>query len=107
MDIWNEHLCNLFRGNKRRAVKQGEFACPLCGEIVPMGEIRAHAATDDQRFRDGLVITRIKQDHPEWVEADGACPKCIEYYRGVVMVEKVTSRPRLNSELGPPPWARA
>jgi hypothetical protein len=23
----------------------------------------------------------VKQEHPEWVEADGLCPKCIEHIR--------------------------
>ena len=27
------------------------------------------------------IIEQIKKDHPEWVEKDGACPKCIEYYK--------------------------
>lgn len=26
------------------------------------------------------VIKRIKDDHPDWIEKDGACPKCLEYY---------------------------
>jgi hypothetical protein len=40
-----------------------------------------HAVADDQRFREGRLIARIKQNHPEWVEEDGACPRCMEYYR--------------------------
>jgi hypothetical protein len=93
MSIWNKHLCNLFGGNKARPLKQQEFKCPICGEIVPFGEMRAHAATDNRRFQDGLVIARIKQDHPEWVETDGACPKCLKFYRERVAMEKVKSRP--------------
>jgi len=27
------------------------------------------------------VIEEIKKTHPEWVEADGACQPCVEYYR--------------------------
>jgi hypothetical protein len=103
MSIWNEHLCNLFGGNKRRPLKQDEFKCPICGETVLFGEMRAHAAADNRRFQDGLVIARIKQDHPEWVEADDACPKCIEYYRQTVAVEKVRPRPHRNTERGTPP----
>jgi len=99
MSIWNEHLCNLLSGKKRPTSKQGEFRCPLCSETVALGELRAHAALDDQRFRDGLVITRIKQDHPEWVEADGACPRCIEYYRGISGAEKVKPRPYVPTEV--------
>ena len=30
-----------------------------------------------------FVIDKIKNDHPEWVEKDGACPKCIEYYEKI------------------------
>ena len=29
------------------------------------------------------VIEMIKRENVEWVEADGACPKCIEYYKGL------------------------
>jgi len=36
----------------------------------------------------------------EWVEADGACPKCIEYYRGISGAEKVKSRPYVPTEVG-------
>ena len=88
--IWNEHLCNLFkRGN--RPLKANEYRCPICGDIISAGELRAHAALDDERFRDGLMIARIKRDHPDWVETDGACPKCVEFYRN----DTATDRPRL------------
>jgi len=26
------------------------------------------------------VIQMIKRDHPNWVESDGSCQKCVEYY---------------------------
>ena len=26
------------------------------------------------------TIEKIKKDHPEWVVADGICPKCLEFY---------------------------
>jgi hypothetical protein len=26
------------------------------------------------------IIDRIKEEHPEWVEADGVCAPCAEYY---------------------------
>ena len=84
MSIWKEHLCNLFGAGKSQPPKQGEFRCPICGDIVPMRELLTHAVEDDRRFQDGRTIARIKQDHPEWIEADGACPKCVEYYRKIV-----------------------
>jgi hypothetical protein len=94
VSIWNKHLCNLFGGGKSRSPKQGEFRYPICGDIVPVRELLAHAVADDERFRDGRVIARIKQDHPVWVEADGACPKCVEHYRQALSVEKIKPRPR-------------
>jgi len=27
------------------------------------------------------IIARIKEQHPDWQEKDGACPKCIDYYK--------------------------
>lgn len=27
------------------------------------------------------VMERIKNEHPDWVEKDGACPQCVEYYK--------------------------
>ncbi len=27
------------------------------------------------------VLELIQKDHPEWVKSDGACPKCIQYYK--------------------------
>jgi hypothetical protein len=92
MSIWTKHLCNLFGGDKSGSPKSGEFKCPICGDIVPMKELLTHATADDERFKEGKVIARIKQDHPEWLEADGACPKCIEYYRRTLGAEKIKLR---------------
>lgn len=30
---------------------------------------------------DKVVLEMIQAQHPEWVTEDGACPRCIEYYR--------------------------
>ncbi len=72
MSIWKRHLCNFFKNEKSEAAPHGTFRCPLCGESADAGEIRAHAVLDDESFREGLVIARIKHDYPEWVEAGGA-----------------------------------
>lgn len=108
MSIWNQHLCNLFGGgDKSKIPKKGEFKCPICGEIVPVGEIRKHAAEDDQRFKQGNLIARIKQDHPEWIETDGTCPKCVEYYQKLVAsAEKVQPREYPDRDVGVPKWAK-
>lgn len=49
--------------------------CPFCNKV--MEELVVDACTGAYRY----VIDRIKSEHPDWVEEDGACPKCIKYYR--------------------------
>jgi hypothetical protein len=50
------------------------YHCPLCGNAV------------DERLRfletERWLIARIRRRHPEWVAEDGACPRCVEAYRG-------------------------
>jgi hypothetical protein len=37
------------------------------------------------------VLDFIKKQHPQWVQEDGACPKCIEYYESLDNVISVVS----------------
>lgn len=48
--------------------------CPICGESLHWEVADLHARCEQ------WTIEQIKKDHPEWVEADGLCPKCVEYY---------------------------
>ncbi len=34
-------------------------------------------------FAEQWLLETIKDKNPHWVEADGACSKCIEYYKGL------------------------
>ncbi len=51
------------------------FVCPVCGRAMPydISSIKPH--TEEH------IMEVIKRDHPEWVGAQGVCPKCVEYYR--------------------------
>ncbi|HOX54346.1 MAG TPA: hypothetical protein PLC32_02740 [Candidatus Omnitrophota bacterium] len=49
--------------------------CPICKKRVEEGMID----TCESAYK--YVIDSIKRDHPNWVEKDGACPKCVEYYK--------------------------
>lgn len=49
--------------------------CPVCGKLEPTEIVDVCTSAY------GYLIERIKKDHPEWIEKDGACPKCIEYYK--------------------------
>jgi len=50
------------------------YKCPLCGKAV---------ARDAALFLDHThqhVIDEIKKGHPDWVESDGTCEPCAEYF---------------------------
>ncbi len=51
-----------------------EYKCPICGdkENNDIGEYIAH--TEEH------IMKAIKEKHPEWVEKDGVCRKCLDYY---------------------------
>ncbi len=52
-----------------------EKRCPLCKQEIEERMLDIHVR------KERVVIDLIKKKHPEWVEEDGACPRCIEYYR--------------------------
>ena len=51
-----------------------EYQCSLCREKVEGDLITLKDHTDNH------VIDLIKHDHPEWIQKDGMCQKCIDYY---------------------------
>lgn len=52
-----------------------QYTCSFCKEKVEGDVVALKEHTDEH------VIDLIKQKHPEWVETDDVCPKCVEYYR--------------------------
>lgn len=51
------------------------YQCPLCGNRMERDLVLYLDHTEQH------VIEQIKKEHPEWVEADGVCRPCSEYYR--------------------------
>ncbi|MBI3990388.1 MAG: hypothetical protein HY347_12330 [candidate division NC10 bacterium] len=51
------------------------YPCPICGDLVNEELMYLHFE------RERWLVRRILEKHPEWVESDGACPKCIEAFR--------------------------
>ncbi|MBI4042133.1 MAG: hypothetical protein HY391_01525 [Deltaproteobacteria bacterium] len=47
--------------------------CPICQKEVRFVEL--HAKAERQ------ILEIIRRDHPEWIEKNGLCPPCLEYYR--------------------------
>jgi len=51
--------------------------CPLCNQEKSSNIVNTCISAYQ------YIIRRIKQEHPGWVEKDGACPKCVEYYKNL------------------------
>ena len=52
-----------------------DFICPTCGQRMQR-ELTIIIPHTEEHIMD--VITK---KHPNWVEADGICKKCYEYYK--------------------------
>lgn len=52
-----------------------EYRCPVCGEKVER-ELLKITSHQDQH-----IVEEIKKDHPDWIEGDGLCKKCYQYYK--------------------------
>jgi len=53
--------------------------CQLCNEET--------IATEKQI--EAVILDMIRKNNPQWVEADGACEKCITYYKNLNRMVKI------------------
>ncbi len=58
--------------------KEGKYCCQICGRKIDDSVALMHVKTEE------YLLELIRRDHPEWKEKEGACPKCVEYYRKLV-----------------------
>jgi len=54
-----------------------DYNCPICGKIIPRGDLRLIRAHTDKH-----IIDVIRKKHPDWAQGDGMCMKCYRYYKG-------------------------
>ncbi|MCA9401530.1 MAG: hypothetical protein KC713_07870 [Candidatus Omnitrophica bacterium] len=52
-----------------------KYICSLCQQSVD-GDV-----SDLKIHTEAHIIDIIKNKHPDWVEDDGLCPKCLQYFR--------------------------
>ncbi len=53
--------------------------CTLC----------SNEADDLYHIAEQYVLDLIKREHPEWIEKNGACRKCIEHYKALDHAVKI------------------
>ena len=52
-----------------------EYTCSACNRKIA-GDMMVYL-----EHTDAHIIELVKHDHPGWVEKDGVCQQCVEYYR--------------------------
>ena len=52
-----------------------DFICPICRKPIPkeLVVIISHGESH--------IVDEIKKKHPEWIESNGVCKKCYDYYK--------------------------
>ena len=52
-----------------------DYICPVCAKAVSE-DLRAYIDHTESH-----IIDVIRKKHPEWIEKDGLCHKCLDYYK--------------------------
>ncbi len=65
------------------------YQCPMCGNAMERNLVLFLDHTQQH------VIDKIKEEHPDWVESDGVCRPCADYY------QKQLSGESANANIGP------
>jgi hypothetical protein len=55
--------------------KPKKVFCPVCKKEQEEGLVDLCTTAYD------YIVETLKREHPDWQEKDGACPKCVEYYK--------------------------
>lgn len=58
------------------------ITCPLCSDPVDKLLYRFHIDSERQ------VMDRIKEQHPGWLEDNGICSRCVDYYHTEIVIEQ-------------------
>ncbi|RME55861.1 MAG: hypothetical protein D6795_02420 [Deltaproteobacteria bacterium] len=64
-----------------------KFICPVCERAVDDVIIPFHKNVERQ------ILALIQRHNPRWVEPDGSCPKCIEYYKALIANRRIDALP--------------
>ena len=55
-----------------------DYTCSVCQNKVS-GDLMVYKDHTDKH-----IVDLVKHDHPDWVENDGLCKKCFDYYQSEI-----------------------
>ena len=76
-------LCNKCAAKGTNAAPLSDYVCPICNRRVDEKTALTHIKAEE------YLLELIRKDHPEWKEGQGACPKCMDYYRQLIKQAKI------------------
>jgi hypothetical protein len=76
-------LCNKCAAKGANAAPLSDYVCPICNRQVDEKTALTHIKAEE------YLLELIRKDHPEWKEGQGACPKCMDYYRQLIKQAKI------------------
>ncbi|MCI0445760.1 hypothetical protein L0244_22800 [bacterium] len=62
--------------------KNESIACPLCQALFKHEDLKAHYMEESLELKN-LTMEIIQVQHPGWVQEDGSCRQCWDYYRSL------------------------
>ncbi len=61
-----------------------EKKCPICNKLVQENIVKVCEEAED------WILQSIKRAHPDWVEKDGSCSRCLIYYKDLGKLKNET-----------------
>lgn len=52
-----------------------DYTCPICNTSIPRDILKFRHHMEEH------MVDVIKEQHPDWVEEDGFCPRCYDYLK--------------------------
>ena len=59
-----------------------DFVCPTCNKRMPRDLQIIVPHTEEH------IVNAMKKEYPDWVEADGICKKCYDFYKHQMRQDK-------------------
>lgn len=59
------------------------YVCSICRRPIDEESALTHVKAEE------YLLELIRKDHPQWKEEEGACLRCVEYYRELIRKAKI------------------
>ena len=61
---------------------------------MPVCELCGRETDSLYHITEQVVLDMIRKEHPEWIESNGACPRCLGYYESLTDAVQIDEKRR-------------